>query len=549
MSTPFNITILDVDKFIIEQRIQPVTSLLIYEPSNPKFHPDGLFSEEIFGNVGSEDRLTTYGYIELNTTILAPILYRTVSKLSNLYTDIMAGNAYATFNQITRDFERVSGDPEDIEGADTGYSFFMHHFFELSFKRTNSEQRETRLALIDAYRKIGLYNRYLVEPAGLRDLSNDDHGRMIQDDINKLYMTLLSYTSAIPPGSKSPLYDSVRYSIQLKALEIYDYIENIMIHKHGYLQGRWGHRRVAMGTRNVVSVANYSTSRPDDPQTLGPNETMAGTFQTAKSLQPLIVHGLKSIFIDPVFGDSASLTIPLINTKTYELTYQTITDEERVLFTSSVELEKWINRFRNIDIRDCPITIKSSAGIPYYLCMVYDQGDSIYLFRNLSDLRHRMSNKIELDNIHPITWIEALYLVTANAAMGRHSFITRYPVLGDTSCYPTKIHVASTIPARVVELKNLLDPDGPSMIYPEYPILGKPYLDTVVLGSARLGGLDADFDGDTVSFNAIMSDEANQEISEYLASPKSILDINKRLISGGSTEIIDMVLHNFSKAA
>lgn len=492
MSIPFNIEIMPVPQFLIEHRLLPVTSLLIYEPSNPKFHPEGLFSEEIFGGIGSEERLLTYGYIDLNTTILAPILFRTVIKLSSFYQELMAGHVYATFNPVTREFDRVYGDPEDIEGADTGYSFFLHHFLDLTFKSTDSEQRQARLTLIETYKRIGLYEQYIVEPAGLRDISNDDNGKMIQDDINKLYMTLLAYASAIPPGSKSPLYDTVRYSIQLKALEIYEYIENIMTHKHGFLQGRWGARRIAMGTRNVISVANYSNRRPDDPQTLGPNETMVGTFQAAKSMQPLIVHGFKSIFIDPVFGDAGSQTVPLIDPKTYKLVYQDITEEERVKFTSSGEIDNWINRFRNIDVRNRPITIRARDGKPYYLCLVYDQGDKISLFRTITDLKKLSSQAIDLNQIHPITWAEALYLVTANAAMGRHAFVTRYPVLGDTSCYPTTIHVASTSPARVVELVNLLDIDGPTVLYPEYPILGQPYLDTIVPGSARLSGLGGD---------------------------------------------------------
>ena len=491
--TPFNIRIMDVDNYVARNFLQPVTSLLIYEPSSPKFHPQGLFSEEIFGAIGTEERLLTPGYIDLNTIILAPVLYHTVLKLSGFYGDLMAGRVYSVWNTVTKSFDRVDGDPEAVVGADTGYSFFLQHFAELEFKTTASAQRETRLKLIDTYRNIGLYSKYLVEPAGLRDLSNDDNGKMIQDDINKLYLTLMAYASSIPPGSKSPLYDSIRYHIQMKALEIYEYIENIMIHKRGFLQGHWGHRQIAMGTRNVISVASYNTQRPDDPQTLGPNATKVGVFQTMKSLQPLIVHGFKTVFIDPIFAESNSQTVTLIDPKTLTLSYQTITEEERLRFNSNEQIDNWINRFRKLSMRDKPITIYDVNNKPFYLWLVYDQGDRITLFRSIADLKVQIApNKVEIANIHPITWIEAFYLITANAAMGRHAFVTRYPVLHDTSCYPTTIHTASTTPARVVELYNLLDPGGYSIVYPEYPILGEPYLDTVVPGSGRLAGLGGD---------------------------------------------------------
>ena len=99
---PFNIKVMDVDDFIQEVGARPVTSLAIHTPSSTEFHPDGLFSEEIFGMIGSEERLkTAFGYIELNTVILAPVIYRHLVKLSAFYEDIMAGKSYAIFDDKT----------------------------------------------------------------------------------------------------------------------------------------------------------------------------------------------------------------------------------------------------------------------------------------------------------------------------------------------------------------------------------------------------------------------------------------------------------------
>jgi hypothetical protein len=74
-------------------------------------------------------------------------------------------------------------------------------------------------------------------------------------------------------------------------------------------------------------------------------------------------------------------------------------------------------------------------------------------------------------------------------------FITRYPVIQDESCYPTRIHLVSTMPSRVVGLKNTVM-DQVVHVYPEYPILGRPFLDSIQLATSRLQGLDADYDGD-----------------------------------------------------
>ena len=44
-------TIIDVDKYINENHVQEVTSYYIHEPGTNNFHPEGLFSEEIFGKL------------------------------------------------------------------------------------------------------------------------------------------------------------------------------------------------------------------------------------------------------------------------------------------------------------------------------------------------------------------------------------------------------------------------------------------------------------------------------------------------------------------
>ncbi len=544
--TPFNIRVMDVDQFIQDRNLRPVTTAMIKEPSSTEFHPDGLFSEVIFGRVGTVDRLTTLGYIELNTTIIAPVVYQAIVKLGSLYGDIMAGRVYAIFNSTKQDFERVYGDPEDTDGADTGYNFFLSHFLDLRFKANQSSARSTRIQLVDTYRNICLYKRFLVQPAGLRDISNDATGKLIQDDVNKLYSTLIAYSFSIPPGNISPIYDTIRYNIQAKAVEIHEYLLNIMTGKHGFLQGSYAARRVALGTRNVLSAASYAAARPDDPQFLQPDETLVGLFQIMKAVQPLVYYGFKSLLINPIFGDAGtSYTIPLINPKTYQLEYHDIDEMERQKFTSSDGINGCINRFKNLDVRSKPITVRSTDKKFYYLMLVYDDQDKIMLFRSLDDLQ-KIIGKVDRRKVRPLTWIEAFYLITENAVVGKHGFLTRYPVLGDGSCYPSRIHLASTAPARIVALVDLLYPDMPVKVYPEYPILGKAYHDTLVPHSTKLAGLGADFDGDTSSYNVVLTDDSNEECADYLKSTKSLIDTQKRFVSGGMTDLCKLTLHNMS---
>ena len=64
---PMNLTILDPEEYIQRKNILPVSSHAMYETSTGRFHPEGLFSEVIFGQVGTNQRLVKRGFIDLHT--------------------------------------------------------------------------------------------------------------------------------------------------------------------------------------------------------------------------------------------------------------------------------------------------------------------------------------------------------------------------------------------------------------------------------------------------------------------------------------------------
>lgn len=549
MHTPFNIKVMDVDTYIRNHATQPVTSMFIHEPSSVDFHADGLFSEDIFGAIGTDQRMITLGYVELNTQIIAPVIYKSLVKLSALYEEILAGRVYARFDEESKEFVRVIGDPELVEGADTGFSFFMSHFLKMELPSTGSTARENRIELIRRYKEIALYKRSLVLPAGLRDLESDGD-RMVQDDINKLYTSLIAYTLAIPEGATSPLYDSIRFKIQQKTVEIYNYIENILTGKRGFFQGGgYGRRKIQLGTRNVITSADYVMETPDDPQALKPNETKTGLFQTSKGLQPVVSYYMRSAFFDPILGEGDSAKIALTNPKTLTLEYVEVSARERAKFDRSEAIETWTNRMRNADVRTSPITIQGENGQSYYLALVYDWGDSVSLFRSVSDLEAQFKDAgrdYELSNIRPLTWVEAFYMATYNAAKGRHCMITRYPVIEEGSCYPSRIHLMTTSPARVVKLHDLIT-NSDTIEYPQYPVLkDSVFLDSTVVHSEKLPGLGADYDGDMVSVNFVMSDDSNAEIASYLEDSRAFMTPEGNFLTGGLSDLIKLMFINMT---
>lgn len=55
-------------------------------------------------------------------------------------------------------------------------------------------------------------------------------------------------------------------------------------------------------------------------------------------------------------------------------------------------------------------------------------------------------------------------------------------------------------------------------------------------------------DNQTCSFNMVLSDDANAECAAYLQSTKSMINVQKFLITGNTTDLINLALHNYTWA-
>lgn len=537
----FNVRVMDVKDFIKRHLCQEVKSTFITEPSSRQFHHEGVFSEDIFGQLNTPDRLSRFGYINLNTTIIAPVLFRMVKTLAPWHIDVMAGRQKAFFNHRTGELTKSNTD----EG-DTGYSFYIEIFPFIKFTESKSISRSEKIDVLNKTRKTGLYMSYLVEPAGLRDVMEDQSGRQTIEDINKLYIQLLAYTKSLSSNPTSRIYDPIRFNIQSKAVEIYAYIDNLIDGKRGFLRGQFGHRNIALGTANVITATSYSANSPDDPQFLKPTDTRIGLYQCMKGNQPTIIHYLKTVFFNDTFGTDLDQTIiPLTDPKSLQLVYAEVTEEEREHFVNEDEIVSMISRYQSFDFRTQPVTVYDVSGKKHYLRMLYDDGKNVSLFRSIDDLKS-FKPDFKSEYIRPMTYVDMFYMSSYPALLGKYCFITRYPVLGDGSCYPSGIHIATTTPARVVNFRDISGHSPFTLTLPEYPILGKPYVDGVSLASPRLAGLGADHDGDRVSVNFVLTEDANAEVAEYLDSPRSMVDTNANLISSSSTDLIDYALFALS---
>ena len=535
----FNVNLLQVDERKI-RLLTPVGTLDIFDSRDTgKLHAEGFYSTEIFGEFGSKERDQTFSYINLKTEILHPIIFKRLMRIRKFYTEIMAGKKFAIFDDEKKDFvEKKRGEGQ------TGYSFFIKHFPELDIPKGDSEIRKQRVELINRYKDKARLNYALIMPSGLRDIEIDDFGGVEEDEINPLYRRLFGISSTIEKTTQTddPALDNARYAQQLSFNLIYDYIEEMLTGKKGFIQQRWGARRIFNGTRNVITSMDVSSpelGREDYP---GVEDTVMGLWQLSKGALPITIHKLRTNILASRFGDSEGQA-RLVDPKTYKSQWVDIDSSTYDRWVSSEGLERIISLQASSDYRSMPVTVED-----YYLALVYKPKDweVFKIFDDIDELPEGYSK----DDVYPITYMEMIYLANYRNWNDLRVVITRYPVSGEGSTYPSKVYVRTTVnsESRVELDKNWqpMEPEGENTAL-VYPIFDPPtYIDSTMVHPSRVGGLGADYDGDTVCANVIYTKEGIEEIDQYFQSRQAYVDPKGGMRASMHIDNVKLVMHNLT---
>ena len=119
--------------------------------------------------------------------------------------------------------------------------------------------------------------------------------------------------------------------------------------------------------------------------------------------------------------------------------------------------------------------------------------------------------------------------------------VTRYPVTGYGSIYPSFLKVMTTVSYERLELLNdSWEPSGE--ILPCFPKRGVEFYNAMSANIAHYAALGADVDGDTLSGIAVTTDEAIEEIQNYLKKKEYYVSSDGNFYFSVSSEVLDSVL-------
>ena len=532
---PANVTILDTRSQRVKN-LRTVSSLDINEGATRVLHPEGLFSTQIFGRVGADERDTTFGKIDIAVPVFDPTTFDILMSLKGLYPAIINEQKYAIFDDVEKDF--IASDP--ING-DTGYDFFFKHWEKIQFTRSNSDRRNIKIQMLEKYKAQATIQSFMVLPAGLRDIETNEQGRQEENEINELYRRVLSSARVLNIGTTTgdlrPL-NAPRRSLQRAIQEVWQFIFDLVGGKRGYMAVRMASRRIFDGTRNVITAMDPVRAEIGVGETLDLNRTQVGIFQTAKGTRPLTIGILRRVLMKHVFEDSPESTYAwLINPKDMSRVQVQVGHQLKDRWTTKDGLGKVLESFREDSLRQRAIQI---AGM--YVGLVYETEDEFKLFYDMAEL----PADFDKSKVRPMNLTDFIYLNCVEEWLQCFAFPTRYPVAGSGSIYPSRLTMVSTVPAK--QCRMLDDNWEPSnTVVASYPVSNAVYFDSMAVHSSRLVGLQADHDGDMCSLNYVFSDESKAELSELLDQAETYLNPEGGLKSSMDYYTTQLVTHNMSR--
>jgi DNA-directed RNA polymerase beta' subunit len=226
--------LLRMDEFIQKKKIQQVKDSKHYAGNNREdFNKEGIFSQEIFGRLGSVNRKKTFGYIDLQGTFIHPEGFKILTSINTDLTKLILGSEYYLIDEKGN----LIKDPEK---GSTGVSFFVENFDKIDFNNLKTNKPK-HIQYVLKYKKDLLINKYLILPAGIRDVQISSTGQnfILNSEVNMLYTRLINQTNMLSNVGliDDQIHLSLTKNIQSTLNEINAWIKNKIKGKYGIIRG------------------------------------------------------------------------------------------------------------------------------------------------------------------------------------------------------------------------------------------------------------------------------------------------------------------------
>jgi len=266
-----SIQFLNVENFI--KKLDPVVSTEFFTRTG-EFHTEGLFSEDIFGPVGSLERAQQFSYVNLYATVVHPQALRIMIRLDRKIEKFLSTEENFKLN--------AEGRLEIAEDGVTGINEFVKIFPKIKFKGETAARDKFILLLGSAAKQNSLFvDKLPVIPPDHRPIYQDEDGFWIYDQLNNLYLTIMRRASQLQSaGTEGALYDLLNHGLQMAVIDHDKYIMAKVEKKRGLVREQLMGKRVDFSGRAVI------TPGPD----LKVNEIGIPLRLAVSLFEPFLIH-------------------------------------------------------------------------------------------------------------------------------------------------------------------------------------------------------------------------------------------------------------------
>jgi len=235
---------LDIAKYT--KNLPPVTSS-DYFTKDGGFNINGLFSETIFGTVGSEDRRKLFSFIFLNSKVVHPTALRILYGLNRKIEKFLSTEANFSLDKL--------GELVEDEDGVSGISAFIKMFPEITIRKGTDRRVKLIAALDREYKKGSLFiDKLPIIPPGFRDAYQNENGEWVVDKMNDYYQTIMKRASNAKSAAGSDiLFDLINYGLQQAVVEHDKFVQTRIAKKHGLIREQMLGKRIDFSARSVIT--------------------------------------------------------------------------------------------------------------------------------------------------------------------------------------------------------------------------------------------------------------------------------------------------------
>jgi DNA-directed RNA polymerase beta' subunit len=234
--------LLDIERFIQKNDYKEVKNAKV----TPKgFDPESLWSENIFGTIGSKDRRSRYGYIQFKYKLIHPNTFNILKVCSEATSKII--NKKANFIVSKKMYI------EDPAG-ETGIPFLIRTLSDVDLQLICKKEKLESASFIESNKNNILIDKFMVIPAGYRDidLSKKDAIQM-SSEVNNMYKDLLYINNHL---SGDPFLDEILIEkLQFSLNRLATWFQHQLKGKKGILRGSMLKKRLDYTSR-LVCITN-----------------------------------------------------------------------------------------------------------------------------------------------------------------------------------------------------------------------------------------------------------------------------------------------------